>query len=27
VAQSDHQIRRHMDDLLAKAIVDLKAAG
>ena len=25
VAQSDHQIRRHMDDLLAKAIVDVQA--
>ena len=27
VAQSDHQIRRHMDEMLAKAIAQLKAAG
>ena len=27
VAQSDHQINRHMDELLAKAIEQLKAAG
>ena len=27
VAQSDHQIRRHMDELLAKAITQIKAAG
>ena len=27
VAQSDHQIRRHMDELLAQAIAQLKAAG
>jgi hypothetical protein len=27
VAQSDHQIRRHMDELLAQAIAQVKAAG
>jgi hypothetical protein len=27
VAQSDHQIRRHMDETLATAIEQLKAAG
>ncbi len=27
VAQSDHQIRRTMDELLAKAIEDVKTAG
>jgi hypothetical protein len=27
VEQSDHQIRRHMDEMLAKAIAELKAAG
>jgi len=27
VAQSDHQIRRHMDEMLAQAIAQLKAAG
>jgi len=27
VAQSDHQINRHMDEFLAKAIEQLKAAG
>jgi hypothetical protein len=27
VAQSDHQIRRTMDELLAKAIEDVKASG
>jgi hypothetical protein len=27
VVQSDHQINRHMDELLAKAIEQLKAAG
>jgi hypothetical protein len=27
VAQSDHQIRRHMDELLAQAIAQIKAAG
>ena len=27
VVQSDHQITRHMDELLAKAIEQLKAAG
>jgi len=27
VAQSDHQIHRHMDELLAQAIAQLKAAG
>jgi hypothetical protein len=27
VAQSDHQIRRTMDELLAKAVVDIKASG
>lgn len=27
VAQSDHQIRRHMDEMLAKAIAQLKTAG
>ena len=27
VAQSDHQIRRTMDDLMAKAVGDIKASG
>ncbi|MBV8826433.1 MAG: DUF1476 domain-containing protein [Hyphomicrobiales bacterium] len=27
VAQSDHQIRRHMDEFLAQAIAQVKAAG
>ena len=27
VAQSDHQINRHMDEMLAKAVEQLKAAG
>lgn len=27
VAQSDHQIRRTMDELLAKAVAEVKAAG
>ena len=27
VAQSDHQIRRHMEEFLAKAVAQLKAAG
>jgi hypothetical protein len=27
VTQSDHQIHRHMDEMLAKAIAQLKAAG
>jgi len=27
VAQSDHQIRRHMDETLAQAVAQLKAAG
>lgn len=27
VAQSDHQIHRHMDELMAQAIAQLKAAG
>jgi len=27
VAQSDHQIRRHMDEFLAKAVEQLKSAG
>jgi hypothetical protein len=27
VAQSDHQIHRHMDELLAQAIAQVKAAG
>jgi hypothetical protein len=27
VAQSDHQIQRHMADLLAQAVAQLKAAG
>jgi hypothetical protein len=27
IEQSDHQIRRHMDEMLAKAIAELKAAG
>jgi hypothetical protein len=27
VAESDHQIRRTMDELLAKAIADIKASG
>ena len=27
VAQSDHQIQRHMDEMLAQAIAQLKAAG
>jgi hypothetical protein len=27
VVQSDHQINRHMDEMLAKAIEQLKAAG
>jgi hypothetical protein len=27
VAQSDHQIRRHMDEFLAKAVEQLKTAG
>jgi hypothetical protein len=27
VVQSDHQIHRHMDELLAQAIAQLKAAG
>jgi hypothetical protein len=27
VAQSDHQIRRTMDDLMEKAIADIKSAG
>jgi hypothetical protein len=27
VAQSDHQIRRHMDEMLAQAIAQLKTAG
>ncbi len=27
VAQSDHQIRRTMDELLAKAVAEIKAAG
>jgi hypothetical protein len=27
VAQSDHQIRRTMDELMAKAITDIKASG
>jgi hypothetical protein len=27
VAQSDHQIRRHMDELLAQAVAQLKTAG
>jgi hypothetical protein len=27
VAQSDHQIHRHMDELLAQAVAQLKSAG
>jgi hypothetical protein len=27
VAQSDHQIHRHMDELLAQAVAQIKAAG
>jgi hypothetical protein len=27
VTQSDHQIRRTMDELLAKAVADIKASG
>jgi hypothetical protein len=27
VAQSDHQIRRHMDEMMASAIAQIKAAG
>src|SRR5436190_16109314 len=27
VAQSDHQIRRTMDDLMAKAVAEIKASG
>ncbi len=27
VAQSDHQIRRHMDELMAVAVAQVKAAG
>jgi hypothetical protein len=27
VAQSDQQIRRTMDDLMAKAIADIRASG
>jgi hypothetical protein len=27
VAQSDHQIHRHMDELLAQAVAQVKAAG
>lgn len=27
VAESDHQIRRTMDELLAKAVADIKASG
>ncbi len=27
VAQSDHQIRRTMEELLAKAVADIKASG
>lgn len=27
VAQSDHQIHRHMDELLAQAVAQLKATG
>ena len=27
VAQSDHQIRRHMEELLAQAVAQLKASG
>lgn len=27
VSQSDHQIRRTMDELLAKAVAEIKAAG
>jgi hypothetical protein len=27
IAQSDHQIRRTMDELMAKAIAEIKAAG
>ena len=27
VVQSDHQIRRHMDEMLATAVAQLKAAG
>ena len=27
VAQSDHQIRRTMDELLARAVADIKASG
>jgi len=27
IAQSDHQIRRTMDELLAKAVADVKASG
>jgi hypothetical protein len=27
VAQSDHQIHRHMDELLAQAVAQLKTAG
>lgn len=27
VSQSDHQIRRSMDELLAKAVAEIKAAG
>jgi hypothetical protein len=27
IAQSDHQIRRTMDDLMAKAVAEIKASG
>jgi hypothetical protein len=27
IAQSDHQIRRTMDELMAKAVADVKASG
>jgi hypothetical protein len=27
VAQSDHQIHRHMDEMLARAVAQIKAAG
>jgi hypothetical protein len=27
VAQSDHQIRRHMDELMAQAVAQVKASG
>jgi hypothetical protein len=27
VAQSDHQINRHLDELLAKAVAQIKAGG